>query len=111
VGSSILGAFLGRRKLSTSGLSTAGRRVSRTFKEGRDVDRAAESVEALERELAQLDGELRREVDALEDRFDPAREKLETVALKPRKSDVEVRRLVLAWAPFRLRGGVAERAW
>jgi hypothetical protein len=37
------------------------------------------------------------EVDALEGRFDPLKEELETVALKPRKSDVEVRWVGLAW--------------
>ena len=111
VGTSILGAFLGRRKVTATKLSTAGRRVSRTFKEGRDVDRAEEDAEALERQLEELDLEFQNDVDELEERFDPSFEELETLALKPRKTDVDVRLLALAWAPFRVRDGVAEAAW
>ena len=38
-------------------------------------------------------------VAAVEARLDAAAEELETVEIRPRKSDVEVRRVVLAWIP------------
>jgi hypothetical protein len=38
-------------------------------------------------------------VDALAARFDASAVELETLSLKPRKADVEVRFLTLAWAP------------
>ena len=46
-------------------------------------------------------------MDNLQDRFDPEAGELEVLGLKPRKTDVEVRSLTLAWAPKR--GG--EAAW
>ena len=99
-GSAVLGMFFGRRR-SMSSAGTAVRGVGRTFQERGDVSRAEETIEALQKQLAELNTELENEVDNLEDRFDPEEEELEVVGLKPRKTDVEVRFLTLAWAPKR----------
>ena len=42
---------------------------------------------------------------------DPAFEELDTLALKPRKTDIEIRLLALAWAPYRVKDGVGEPGW
>ncbi len=106
-GSAVLGMFFGRRRtLSSAG--TAVRGVGRTFQERQDVSRAEENIEALQKQLADLNTELETEVDNLEERFDPEAGELEVFGLKPRKTDVEVRFLTLAWAPKRPDG---ERAW
>jgi hypothetical protein len=100
-----IGGALGRA-------SAAARSAGRTFDERRDVKRAAESVEALQQQLADLNAELEAEVERLAGRFDPETEPLETVSLKPRKNDVEVRLLTLAWEPLRpAGGGEQEAAW
>jgi hypothetical protein len=65
VGSSLLGAFLGRRRVTGPRISTAGRQVGRAYKERQDVGRAQEDVEALERQLEELDRELEDEVRGL----------------------------------------------
>ncbi|HSG39498.1 MAG TPA: ATP-binding protein, partial [Thermoanaerobaculia bacterium] len=105
-GSAVLGMFFGRRR-SMSSAGTAVRGVGRAFQERGDVSRAEETVEALRKQLADLNTELENEVDNLEERFDPEEEELEVVGLKPRKTDVEVRFLTLAWAPKR----EGEAAW
>jgi hypothetical protein len=48
---------------------------------------------------AELEAELQEELAAVSARFDAAAEPLETVAVKPRKADIEVRRVLLAWIP------------
>ncbi len=102
LGSAVVGVLLGRRRLSATTLSRAGtaaRGVGRSYEQGQDVERAEENLEAVEREKKELEADLAAEVASLEERFDPAAEALEPVPLKPRKADVEVHRLVLAWVP------------
>jgi hypothetical protein len=102
IGTAVLGAVFGRKRLSVATLSRAGsaaRGVGRTVQEGEDVERAEENLRAVEAELRQLESELAAEVEALGGRFDAAAETLEPLALKPRKADVEVHRLALAWLP------------
>ncbi len=102
VGATLLAAFTGKKSLSYSTLSratTAARGASRSSKEKQDVKRAEETVEALTAKLEELNAELQEEVDKIEERFDPANEELETVSLRPRRSDVEVRLVALGWEP------------
>ncbi len=106
-GSAVLGMFFGRRR-TLSAAGTAVRGVGRTYQERQDVNRVEENIESLKKQLADLNAELETEVDNLEERFDPEAGELEVLGLKPRKTDVEVRFLTLAWAPMR-EGG--EPAW
>ena len=106
-GSTLLAAFTGRSYRGTAGSALGS--LGRTSKEKQDVRRAAESVEALTEDLEELNGELEAEIDALEERFDPQAEELTTQSVRPRKSDVEVRLVALAWCPYH-RGGL-EPAW
>jgi hypothetical protein len=97
-GSAVLGMFFGRRR-TLSAAGTAVRGVGRTLQERKDVSQAEETIEALEKQLADLNAELETEVDNLGERFDPEAGELEVFGLKPRKTDVEVRFLTLAWVP------------
>ena len=101
VGSTLLGAFFGGRKVSVSKMATAARSATRIYKEGKDVDVADESLEQLQAQLKDLSGQLEAEVAALAARFDPATETLASVPLKPKKGDVDVKLLSLVWVPFR----------
>ncbi len=101
-GTSVLGALFGggrRRGSVFSKAGTAARGFGRTLEERQDVTRAEENLEALQARLAELNTELEAEIDRLEARLDPTTEELEVLGLKPRRKDVEVRFLTLAWAP------------
>jgi phage host-nuclease inhibitor protein Gam len=103
-GGAVLGALFGRKTLSAANFGKAGtaiRGVGRTFQERQDVNQAEENVGALQQQLTGLNTELEAEVVELQQRFDPTKEALETLSLKPKKKDVEVRFLTLAWAPER----------
>jgi DNA helicase HerA-like ATPase len=101
-GATLLGAFMGRKTLSATNIgraTTAMRGVSRSMKESQDVARAGETVEALQQQLNDLENQFRSETEALETRIDPMTEKLETIVLKPKKTNISVNLVALAWAP------------
>jgi len=104
VGATLLGAFLGRKKVSATNLgraTTAARGVGRVLKERQDVDRSEETVEVLEQQLADLDAEFKAELAVLESRANPLTDPLETVALTPKRTNVTVQTCALVWAPHR----------
>lgn len=99
-GSTLLGAFLGRKTGRSRGLTRAARAargLGRAARERGDVGRASESVETLMQELATMD-------EAFEGAmFDlllpPTLPEISTRKIAPRKRDIEVSRLALAWVP------------
>jgi hypothetical protein len=114
-GTTLLGAFLGRKAVSVSTLgraTTAARGVGRSMKEQQDVGRAAESVEVLQGHLGELEAELQSETQALEAKLDAQSEQFETISVKPKKTNISVQLVALAWAPFwRDETGEATSAW
>ncbi|MCL7961187.1 MAG: ATP-binding protein, partial [marine benthic group bacterium] len=102
VGATVLDAFLGRKKLSRRSMgraTTAMRGAGRASRERDDIRRAEESVVALRGQRAELEEEFARETEALRDRFEIDALEVETVAVAPRKADITINRLVLAWLP------------
>ncbi|MFW6083792.1 MAG: ATP-binding protein [Gemmatimonadota bacterium] len=100
LGSSILGAFLGRKTVSKTNLnklSTAANTFGRASKHKDDVDRAEEKVEGLRAELDALEAEMEEELAEVREAWDPKRLDIEEVEVAPRKSDIGIRRLGLAW--------------
>ncbi len=100
-GATILSAFLGR-KVTRTAMGDAARSVrgfDRAAKQGRDVDRAEDSLEALEARRGELEAELAADIAALEAKLDPSSEPLTTLTVRPRKSDVEVTSVVVLWRP------------
>jgi hypothetical protein len=104
VGATILGAFLGRKAISASGLgraTTAARNASRIGRESADVDRAEESVEQVEQRIADLNKELEAAIAALDTSRDAQALALRELAIAPRKSDIAVGKVLLLWTPWR----------
>jgi hypothetical protein len=114
-GATLLGSLLGRKKtrLGTLGrATTAARGVSRSMKEAEDVDRAEENVAAVAQKLADLEAEFKSEASVLERSFDAQTEEFSKVSLKPKKVNIDVKLVTLAWAPYwhDTQGGV-KPAW
>jgi hypothetical protein len=110
IGATVLGALLGRKAVSATNIgraTTAARGAGRTIKQAGDVGRAKENVAAIDQQIAELEAELKAELDQRAAATDPVTEKLEAVALRPKKSDISVRLVALAWAPFRGEAGDA----
>jgi hypothetical protein len=115
VGGAILGALFGRKSLgagTVSKASTAVRGAGRSMREAGDVDRAEENLEAFRQQLADLEAQIKSEIDAMSERVDVTTEDFEKVSLKPKKTGITVRALVLAWEPYWVGSdGRAMRAW
>ena len=114
VGATILGAFLGRKAVSRSTIgkaSTAVRSASRAMREGKEADLAEESLEVLQQQLAALEAEFKSEMEAYAAKSDAMNEALETIAIRPKKTNISVRLFALAWAPFWVKGEERVQAW
>jgi hypothetical protein len=114
VGATLLGAMMGRRAVSRSSVgraTTAARGVGRSMKQAQDVDRARATVEATARRLADLETEFEAETEGIREKYDPALEDFETVVVRPKKKDIAVNLVALAWAPHWQRGGEVAAAW
>jgi hypothetical protein len=99
VGGSVLGALFGNRRGALSKASTAARRIGRVSKERADVTHAEADAESLRAQEAAVESELEAEIAALGSRFDPATIHVETLRVRPRKSDIVVEDIALVWSP------------
>ncbi len=115
VGASILGAFLGRKTISSANIgraTTAIRGAGRVMKESQDVGRAEENVAVLQQQLVDLEVQFKSESDALAAATDPLNERLETISIKPSKANIAVKLVALAWTPhWRDSEGQLTQAW
>jgi hypothetical protein len=110
VGVTVLDALVGRKTVRRSTIgraTTAARGAGRVLKEGQDVGRAEENVQALQQQLAELEAQVAQETEALRGAVDPLSEELESLEIRPKKTDISVRALGLGWIPYRRdeRGG------
>ena len=115
VGATVLGALFGRKAVSTSTIgraTTAARGMGRTMKESQDIELAKQTVAAAEQQKADLEAAIQAEVDRMSGAFDPTSETLVPFVLKPKRTDIAVQVVALAWAPaWDAGGGSLTPAW
>jgi hypothetical protein len=107
-GATLLSAMVGRKMTSRSSVgraTTAARGVGRSMQQAQDVDRAREKLEARVQKLRDLEAEFESEMEDVRERYDPDVEELETVIVRPKKKDIAVKLVALAWAPHWLGEG------
>jgi len=103
LGSTLLGAFLGRKVVSAGTVGKAAttmRSAGRAMGQAGDVGRAQETMEAMQQQLQDLEAQFHAEVDAVKSTGDPANEALETVDLRATRTNINVRLVALVWLPF-----------
>jgi hypothetical protein len=115
VGATVLGAMFGRKLASSASVGRAGsalRSAGRMQRESGDIQYAIEKVQALEEKLDALDAEFNEKVETVRSDHEPEDFTLDLVEIAPRKSDLAVDQLVLAWVPYRVdETGIAEEAF
>jgi hypothetical protein len=102
IGSAVLGALFGRKKVSASTLGKAGtaaRSMGRASARGDDVERARETFEAAQQELADLETRITDELALESAAFDALAEQLDAVVVRPKSTGVQVQAVALAWVP------------
>ncbi|MBL8097158.1 MAG: ATP-binding protein [Anaerolineales bacterium] len=111
-GATLLGAFTGRKGSGVGRATTAARGVGRAMKEGGDVSRAQETVEAVKEQMVDLEAQFKEDVAALEAQFSVGAAPLETLTIKPKKANINPQLVSLIWAPYVVDDtGVATPAW
>ena len=98
VGSTLLGAILGRKTLSSATISkaaTAARGVGRTIQEGSEAATAEQTAETIRKQVAEMETEVEAESAALA----ATEPEIEVVEVKPARAAVSVRLIALGWVP------------
>jgi len=112
VGSTLLGALFGRKTMSVGNVgraTTTARRASKLGKEKADIRRAVEDQRELQQELADLESEFQGKLADLRATIDAQAFDLTETILRPRKSDLDIPLLALAWSPWSVSPtGIAE---
>jgi hypothetical protein len=98
-GDSILGMFLGKRRSLTSSLSKASSKRQMTERAKLDIEESEAEIEGLTQEIAEIQKALEEASAEATERWNAAVEKVEQFQVRPRKSDVKVRQMAVAWAP------------
>ncbi len=96
-GESVIGFLLGRR--STRVLSTASRKRRMTAEVKARMEQTKQTITLLQQEIADLEKEREEAAKALTERWAAIAEESETVDIRPRKTDVVVDMVALAWSP------------
>jgi hypothetical protein len=97
-GDSLLGLFSKRRRV-TSALGSASQKRQMTERAKHDVQSAQEAVAQLNQEIADLQAELEGVSQTASERWTDTLTQIEPYAVRPRKSDVSIQRLAVAWTP------------
>ena len=103
-GTAILGALLGRKRISstTAGkMGTAMRRAGNAKKQAGDVARARQTADKVRADLAALNEQLSTELSELEAGFSAQDEPLNEIPIRPKSTDIHVPVIGLTWMPFR----------
>jgi DNA helicase HerA-like ATPase len=98
VGSTLLGAFMGRKALSASTLgkaTTAARGISKSLQEGSEAASAEQSAEGIRQQIAGIETDIEAESAALA-ATEPS---VESIEVKPVRNGISVRLVTLAWIP------------
>jgi hypothetical protein len=102
VGATVLGAFMGRKRISTTidRAATAARKMGKASQEQMDVEHAVQTADALLAQISSLNAEFAREMADLEGKFDPVNTPLSALDIAPKKTNITAVLIGLAWAPF-----------
>jgi hypothetical protein len=103
-GTAILGAVLGRKRLSATTASRVGsaiRSASGARKQAADVEQARHRQTKVLADIERLNAELEQEVAALDTTADAQSEELTEIVVKPKAGDIHVSLFGLLWMPNR----------
>ena len=98
-GETVLGVLLGRRR--TTGITTASRRRRMTTRTKHKIEETSREIEELKNEMSELEEELREQVQDITAKWGEVDGNVEEYRVNPRRTDVEVGDLKIAWIYYR----------
>jgi len=102
-GTAILGAVLGRKRLSTTSATRIGgaiKTASGARKEAADIKRAEQTAAKVKADIETLNRELKKELATLTGSYDAQAEELSEIVVRAKTTDIHVPLLGLAWMPY-----------
>lgn len=112
MGTTLVGALLGRKAISATsarGAGTSMRSMSRASKQKSDIGRAEDNLEELVLKFEDLEREFKDDVDELEEKLSVDNLDFEDLSLSPRKSDISIEEFAVCWLPWEVdESGIAE---
>jgi hypothetical protein len=115
IGTSILGAFFGRKSgLGAVGSLMKGSNVTsatRVMREDQEAAAAEAQLNALDEDMAELNRTLEDETRKIREQFDPTTLTLETCKLTPAKNKIQADAIGILWLPHERVGGELRKAW
>lgn len=102
VGTAVLGALLGRKRVSTTNVGRAGtaaRRASNMRKQMGDVKRAEAKVAKVEQDIEMLKEQFDDDVAAMDDAYNAQTDELTETLVRARSTNIQINWLGLAWRP------------
>lgn len=103
VGSAVLGALFSRKKFSVGNvgkIGTAARSASRTQQRAGSVERAEANHQAAIEAQAALEAKIAAELGMEEEGYVALADELERLEIRPKRSDIQVQAVALAWVPW-----------
>jgi hypothetical protein len=95
-GETVFGVLMGRRR-SLSRVATR-RRMTRKAK--LDIEETQDEIADIQEDIAELEAELKEVADEITQRWENVMDDLTSEELKPRRTDVDVQLVALAWLPY-----------
>ncbi|HMO14958.1 MAG TPA: DUF87 domain-containing protein [Pirellulaceae bacterium] len=105
VGTSILGALLGRKAVSSTSARSAAssvKTVNRAANQKGEVEKARQSLQDAQEKYKALEDEFNRDVNELAEKLVVESLKIDTLSIQPKKTEITVRELALVWLPWRV---------
>jgi hypothetical protein len=105
LGNSVLGTLFGRKAISKTSVTraaSAARAAGRAAQRHGDIGRAEGSLEALQLKYAKLEAEFHEEANEVAPPIRPEAVALEPLPIRPKKADITVEQVVLAWTPWKV---------
>jgi hypothetical protein len=100
-GETVIGLLgIGRRRSSTTGLSRTASKHRLTTGAKEDIAESEAEIARLQEDIEEMRESLEEEAKAITDKWAATLDEIETYAVKPRRSDVNVGLVSLAWAPY-----------
>ncbi|MBB5038330.1 ATP-binding protein [Prosthecobacter dejongeii] len=112
IGTSLLGAFFGRKKgIASVAKASTVTGAARVMREHQEAAAAEAELERLQADIAELEKQLADDTQKIRDQYDPTVLALETTKLTPTKSKILPTAIGILWLPHERAGAELRKAW
>ena len=105
LGNSVLGAILGRKAISKTTVgraTTAAKAATRAAQQRGDVSQVAASLDSLRQKHDDLQAKFQQEIETMAATLRPEALVFELLPIRPKKTDITIEKVVLAWMPYQV---------